>query len=543
MLDISRTQVSKLTEVYKASHFARRVCQLICFTPLFLITLALFETGLDILNWGLDIFIALLPDAPPAGALTLDALADALDIKDLIALLLGAAMFVFLSNLRRAIWVLPIGLTALSVSLFFDIFTGLDYDSDPVARSNPDMAIALSYSGYMFVGLTVAMHAFFAWLLFKGSVSALPISPGNRSMLSELRETSETWRDTLKSLVNIPEANRYARRRYWTGFLMTLAGLANFMNFWRTIIVLVFLTLLPVIAVEMFPNIGVVIRALIEGRNLARVVTDLNVVITFLALCLAVIMAVPYLIKIVARWCIRRSEEQMRTSLEEVQHLDNRAPILFLRSFVNDKVPLPKGRATLTRWLFDDAGAMDTLDMMILAQGTRQGPTVALGNPDDPAPPYGVARGYFDHDDWKDAVSRLCEASMAIVMVLDETEGVDWEINHIATRKYTAKTLFLLAPEDVGTKRGHTLLGGALARATRTDESDQIAQISDENEGPVFGFQLVNGRPELLSSAQLEKYDYLVALRMFLRGLDADDTLAEQPHDAQLTGVASSTSI
>lgn len=517
--DSTERDVSKLTDVFKAAHFGRRVCQLFSFLPLFLIVLTLFEFALDLITFGMGALVALLPGEPPAEPLSLEAFVDILDFSDLIGLLIAASIFVALSNLRYAIWFLPFGLGALAANLYNEVVSAFDNDFDWASQGNPDMVIAQSIVPYLYLPLIAALHALFAWILMRSCVLPLSVSPETRSTISDQGSFHGTLFNSFKNLVNIPEANRYAKRRSITGILMILAGLANFMNFWRAIIIAIFFTLVPVLAVDLFPRIGVVIRALIDGRNLARVTLDLTVVTPILLFFLVVMLAVPWLIGAFSRRFVRISEEQMRISLERVQHLDERAPILFLRSFVNDTVPLPNGTWTVTRWLVDSAGAMDTLDMMILSEGTRYGPTVALGNPDDPAPPYGVARGYFDHSDWKDAVSRLCEKSAAIVMVLDETEGVEWEISHIATRKYTDKTLFLLAPGDVGTTRGNTLLGGALERATNSAEHERIARIADQSKAPVFGFKLVDGCAELLTSKGLEKYDYLVTLRIFLRGL------------------------
>ena len=519
-LEFADTDISRLTGVFRSGHYGRRLCQLFSFIPLFVLALSLFEFALDLITFGLGALIALLPGEPAAEPLALDAFEGMLDLEDFVGLLIAASIFVLLSYLRKAVWALPIGLGALAVNVYNEFVDAFENEFEWASEANPDMAIAQSIVPYLYLPMIAVLHGVFAWILIRACLVPLSASSDTRSKLSELHAASQSPLNALKNLVNIPEANRYSKRRIWTGLLMVLAGLANFMNFWRAIIIAIFVTIIPVLAVDLFPNIGVVIRALIEGRNLTQVAIDLSIVIPILLFFLVVMLAVPWMIGAFSKLAVRLSEDQMRISLEQVQHLDERAPILFLRSFVNDTVPLPKGQWSLQRWLLDDAGAMDTLDMMILSEGTRQGPTVALGNPDDPAPPYGVARGYFEHHDWKDAVSRLCEKSAAIVMVLDETEGVDWEISHIATRRYTAKTLFLLAPEDVGTDRGHSLLGGALARATKTDESEQIARVTRNDGPPAFGFTLSEGRAQFLRSDRLEKYDYLAALRVFLRGLD-----------------------
>ncbi|MEM7685945.1 MAG: hypothetical protein AAF293_14055, partial [Pseudomonadota bacterium] len=157
---------------------------------------------------------------------------------------------------------------------------------------------------------------------------------------------------------------------------------------------------------------------------------------------------------------------------------------------------------------------------LVLGEGTTVGPTVALGNPDDPAPPYGVARGYFTHDTWQEAVGRLCEDSTAIVMVLDTTEGVKWEIGHIVQKNYLPKTLFLLAPEDVGTDHGNAMLADALSRITKTPLAEAEARLTDPAQRGALGFTVLDpGKAELLTSGTSSLYAYTVAVRRFFRGL------------------------
>ncbi len=78
------------------------------------------------------------------------------------------------------------------------------------------------------------------------------------------------------------------------------------------------------------------------------------------------------------------------------------------------------------------------------------GPVVGLGNPRDRRPPYGAARGYFDDKDWQGAVNDLANNSAAVVICLDDTDGIWWEIEHLVTRGHLGKTLFLVHPKFAG---------------------------------------------------------------------------------------------
>jgi len=283
--------------------------------------------------------------------------------------------------------------------------------------------------------------------------------------------------------------------------------------------VFIFACTLPLLTAVLFPNIGNTFGALSveDQRNAALVSLGAGVVL--LIIMLAILLSIPLIIKHLGRYAVRAAERRMRTSLEKIQHEDQRPPILFLRSFANDTVPLPTGGFALSRWLLDGAGSSDTLDYMVLEEGTKTGPTVALGNPDDQAPPYGVARGYFDHDSWQEAVAGLCADAAAIIFVLDETEGVRWELSHIADQNLPEKTLFLLAPEDIGQNQGNQLVIRALASTCGIERAEASTLVTDQ-EANLLGFYIRNGSAELLTADKGTQYSYLIAIRRFLRQLD-----------------------
>ncbi len=541
---IASLDISKLTQIYASAYYARRVCQLFCFLLLFIFFVSAFNFAADLFIWvlGASAYAISQGGQPWPTSPAFDAFDDVLSLWDIACVALATVTFALFAQLQRAWWVLGLAALGLTINLVAAYFGAMGYGyewvDDTGANMGADMGTAQSLVPILYMSGLIILHAYFAWLAITGqrAVHRLPNDERMRLREFDAAESGRTWVDTVKSLFNIPQANRYAKRRVWTGFLMMIAGVANFTNFWRATIVFIFVCLIPVVATYLFPNIGVVVRALIEGRNLGQVAIDLTIVAIFLAFYLTVIMVIPYAVGVLSRACVRQAEKQMRTSLEEIQHLDERAPILFLRSFLNDTVPLPEGRFTPAKWMLDGAGALSTLDMMILDEGTRTGPTVALGNPDDPAPPYGVARGYFEHDSWKDAVMGLCERAVAIVLVLDQTEGVEWEIGHIAARRYTGKTLFLLAPEDVGKERGALLLGTALARATQRDVPAMIALVAEQKSAAPFGFVLVEGEPQLLCSPALRQYDYLVSLRRFMRMLPDQSSTPQLNQSIPISG-------
>lgn len=136
-------------------------------------------------------------------------------------------------------------------------------------------------------------------------------------------------------------------------------------------------------------------------------------------------------------------------SLREVVERDPRSPILYLRSFDEDRLTLP---ATLHR-----RGLMDTLNVVrrrrfeeaMVVQLQRFGPVVAIAPPGSGIPAIGAARASYGHDEWQDRVTEL--AQRAAVVVLSATpdsvrEGFGWEIDLVAGRLGHTRVMVVVGP-------------------------------------------------------------------------------------------------
>ncbi|WP_420114997.1 hypothetical protein [Pseudactinotalea sp.] len=136
-------------------------------------------------------------------------------------------------------------------------------------------------------------------------------------------------------------------------------------------------------------------------------------------------------------------------SLREVLLADPRPPVLYLRSFDEDRLTLP---ATLHR-----RGLMDTLNVVrrrrfeeaIVVQLQRQGPVVAIAPPGTRLPKVGAARASYGHDEWQEKVTEL--AQRAAVVVLSATpdsvrEGFGWEIDLVASRLRHRRVMVIVGP-------------------------------------------------------------------------------------------------
>jgi hypothetical protein len=134
---------------------------------------------------------------------------------------------------------------------------------------------------------------------------------------------------------------------------------------------------------------------------------------------------------------------------QDVRDWDARAPVLFLRAFDQDRARLP----ALTRDPFvkfpSGVGRPRTLDEILLEHASCYGPVIAVGDPRDPVPPLGAARVFAPDEgqSWREIVAALVGASKAVVICPNDTEGVRWELDLIASAGARPRTIYLANPE------------------------------------------------------------------------------------------------
>jgi hypothetical protein len=212
--------------------------------------------------------------------------------------------------------------------------------------------------------------------------------------------------------------------------------------------------------------------------------------------------------------CLDISRRFLRVSLEQAQATDRRPPVLFLRSFRDDLVPLAAPKAGFVYRLFNYTERNKSLDQLLLEEGTALGPVVALGDPRDTVPPYGAARGYAKHRDWRRMVADLMEAAAAIVICVDDTENLWWEMGHVSENKYLNKSLLLLHPKYSGATGATDIVG-------RIEQLFGLSVVESANalrSGSVMGMWLDETSVVRVGLASdFSRAHYLLMLRWFLR--------------------------
>ncbi|NOU10719.1 MAG: hypothetical protein HOO98_11970 [Nitrospira sp.] len=151
-------------------------------------------------------------------------------------------------------------------------------------------------------------------------------------------------------------------------------------------------------------------------------------------------------------WLARRlrSSAQRSTieSLDVVTGEDSRMPILFLRSFKDDHLSLEFAKPPFLVRALDPSSSPESIEFLALKNLDYIGPLICIGNPKDQAPSPGAARKYLKDLEWQDSVLKLMMGSAYIIVGVDSTEGLLWEIESIKAHGHLYKTLFIFPPRQ-----------------------------------------------------------------------------------------------
>ena len=137
-----------------------------------------------------------------------------------------------------------------------------------------------------------------------------------------------------------------------------------------------------------------------------------------------------------------RGRRAMLASADTAMKDDPRPPILFLRSFKDDKVKLKQkvhvaGLPTAQLIRFEEA-----LGFMVRGYG----PFLAIGEPGEGLPQLGAARAYLSDDKWQEAVLTWIRQSQLIVMLCGPTKWIGWEVQNIVAAGAMERLLLMLPP-------------------------------------------------------------------------------------------------
>jgi len=186
---------------------------------------------------------------------------------------------------------------------------------------------------------------------------------------------------------------------------------------------------------------------------------------------------------------------------------DPRAPVLFLRSFEEEQIPLSAAKVPWFLRVFDPGSEYRTLEEMIVLNLTYVGPVVAVADPSRVEAPVGAARWRLRDDQWRRFVEEQIQAARLIVIGVAQTSGLRWEIEAVRrTPGALDKAIFVCPP---GTSQNVDVLAGLGAALDCGDApiggppGSQVLMARRSPDGP----------PHVYVSSALTELAYYVALR------------------------------
>jgi hypothetical protein len=399
-----------------------------------------------------------------------------------------------------------IGATSIVIGTTNIVSTLFSARSNPLGLPVPDDQKMLITIGVLF---GAAYYLYIAQLGVRAGVVWTFCRKVVRRMVAEQYGARLLSLNTLSKLLGLPTPIQHIRLRRWQAVTLFFMSSICFAG------VSVLLFVLPVA-----PSAALMSAHLPRNPSVTWLPGYDRTVVAAVNLLIVVLAIIG--LSFVAGFVRLAGRRTVRSNLLELQTLDTRVPILFLRAFRDDQVTLPPPRLPLLAYLYEVGNRKTSLDVMLLEEGTEYGPVVAMGNPEDPIPPYGAARGYFSDESWQEGVSRLANDCVAVIICLEDTEGVRWEMGHIRETGLYAKTLFLLHPRFRHTDDAEDFL-------SRTTEHLGIREDMDIVRSSLFpsslqaaqstvGFFLdTDGRWQVGLSHTRSRISYLLMLRWFLR--------------------------
>jgi hypothetical protein len=143
-------------------------------------------------------------------------------------------------------------------------------------------------------------------------------------------------------------------------------------------------------------------------------------------------------------WAARRAATRRSADLLAA---DQRAPVLYLRSFSDDAVRIRTDRWA-RRTMFDrlSGPVRERFEQIVAWHLWSYGPVIAIRRPRGSRQPVGAAREELDNDEWMRQIDEWLVSARLVSITLGRTAGLQWEINRIRDLGLREKLLILFPP-------------------------------------------------------------------------------------------------
>jgi hypothetical protein len=216
----------------------------------------------------------------------------------------------------------------------------------------------------------------------------------------------------------------------------------------------------------------------------------------------------------------------VQPSTNEVLASDPRPPILLLRPFTLDELqvtPFDEGGLPGVMNFFNAYNL--TFEQVLTNLFKDIGPVIAIGRPGEEVAPLGAARGYADNASWQRVVLDLAETSQLVIMILDTTPGMQWELENVPKQIGLSRVGIVLPPEeDFSVKRS---VDWYKKWIKLQEKFVFLPDVSEHAVGVLFDD---NGAPIVVTAKGSTVPQQIAAIKDAWIKKSVDSTTAEQPN-------------
>jgi len=137
-----------------------------------------------------------------------------------------------------------------------------------------------------------------------------------------------------------------------------------------------------------------------------------------------------------------RAQRSLALRAQEVRAADRRPPVLFLRSFADDNLPLERSFRLFRSLLREQL----TFEEFVVDRLWTLGPVIAIGKPEEKLSPVGAAREYVHGPNWQERVQSVLDECSWVVVVLGDSAGLLWEYQQIQQRGLDERFVLVVPP-------------------------------------------------------------------------------------------------
>jgi len=232
--------------------------------------------------------------------------------------------------------------------------------------------------------------------------------------------------------------------------------------------------------------------------------------------------AIYFVLNIFYGFIYYRSRQISKLSIDKALKKDNRDHILYLRSFLYDNL---KVYNVFSSKLFDIEDNYKSLmgslfEEEIVSKFSKLGPVISIGSIEDKYKDnLGAYRVKTDNSIWQKTVIEKAKSAKYVVILVNSTPSLLWEINELPKTIDSKKFIFLIPPQKIMKEKNWDKSWKKIILENNKLPKISYEQILNEK---IFGIILNEEKYNLLKSRGHSNRKYLSAIDNYVKSIQTD---------------------